>query len=218
MELDTLDLADNPSTVFVVDDDPAVRDSLHWLVASVNLDVETFASGQAFLDAYRWERTGCLLTDVRMPGMSGLDLQLEVTRRGIRLPVIIITGHGDVEMAVRAMKSGAFDFVQKPFNDQTLLELVQKAVDLSVARHREAAEQMLIRGQLGRLTPRERQVLDRIVAGEPNKAIALGLGRSEKTVEFHRAKVMEKMQARSLAELMRKVMIAEPDRYEASLS
>lgn len=207
-------MTDSPSTVFVIDDDPAIRDSLHWLVASVDLEVETYASGQAFLDAYRWDRTGCLLVDVRMPGMSGLDLQAEVKKRGIQLPVIIITGHGDVEMAVRAMKAGAFDFIQKPFNDQTLLELVQKAVDISVARHREAAEQAHIQRQLGQLTPRERQVLDRIVAGDPNKAIAQHLGRSEKTVEFHRAKVMEKMQARSLAELMRKVMIAEPGRYE----
>lgn len=208
-------MEDNPSTVFVVDDDPAVRDSLHWLVASVNLDVETFASAQAFLDTYRPDRTGCLLADVRMPGMSGIDLQLEVRRRGFQLPVIIVTGHGDVEMAVRAMKAGAFDFIQKPFNGQTLLELVQKAVDLSVARSRDAAEQARLLRQLEQLTRRERQVLDHIVAGEPNKTIALHLGRSEKTVEFHRAKVMEKMQARSLAELMRKVMIAEPDHYEA---
>ena len=164
-------MAENVSTVFVVDDDPAIRDSLHWLVASVNLEVETFASGQAFLDAYQWDRTGCLLVDVRMPGMSGFDLQVEVKSRGIQLPVIIITGHGDVEMAVRAMKAGAFDFIQKPFNDQTLLELVQKAVDLSVARAREAAEQARIQRQLGQLTPRERQVLDRIVAGEPKRPL-----------------------------------------------
>lgn len=208
-------MEESPSTVFVVDDDPAIRDSLHWLVASVNLDVETFASAQAFLDSYRGDRSGCLLADVRMPGMSGIDLQMEVNRRGIPLPVIVITGHGDVEMAVRAMKAGAFDFIQKPFNGQALLEVVQKAVDLSAARFREASEQMHIQHQLGRLTPRERQVLDFIIAGEPNKAIALSLGRSEKTVEFHRAKVMEKLQARSLAELMRKVMIAVPEPFEA---
>ncbi len=211
-------MEESPSTVFVVDDDPAIRDSLHWLVASVNLDVETFASAQAFLDTYRWDRTGCLLADIRMPGMSGIDLQLEINKRGLQLPVIVITGHGDVEMAVRAMKAGAFDFIQKPFNGQALLEVVQKAVDLSVARFHEASEQKLVQHQLSRLTPRERQVLEFIVAGEPNKAIALSLGRSEKTVEFHRAKVMEKMQARSLAELMRKVMIAVPEPYEATPS
>ena len=207
-------MGEGSPTVFVVDDDPAVRDSLQWLVASVNLDVKTFESAQAFLDAYRPSQGGCVLADVRMPGISGLDLQVEMKVRGIDLPVIIVTGHGDVEMAVRAMKAGAYDFIQKPFNDQTLLELVQKAVDLSIARAREAAEQAEIQRLLDQLTPRERQVLDHIVAGEPNKSIAQHLGRSEKTVEFHRAKVMEKMQARSLAELMRKVMIAEPNRYD----
>lgn len=207
-------MPDNQPIVFVIDDDPAVRDSLQWLVASVNLEVKTFESGQAFLDAYSPGFGGCVLLDVRMPGISGLDLQLEMKAQGIDLPVIIVTGHGDVEMAVRAMKADAFDFIQKPFNDQSLLELVQKAVDVSLAHAREVAEQADIQQLLDHLTPRERQVLDHIVAGEPNKAIAQHLGRSEKTVEFHRAKVMEKMQARSLAELMRKVMLAEPARYD----
>lgn len=200
--------------VFVVDDDPAVRDSLKWLIASVDLDVEAYGSAQEFLGAYVPTAGGCVLADVRMPGMSGLDLQMEMKVRGIDLPVIIVTGHGDVEMAVRAMKAGAYDFIQKPFNDQVLLELVQKAVEDSLARAREAAEQAEIQGLMGQLTKREREVLDHIAEGESNKIIAQRLGRSEKTVEFHRAKVMEKMHARSLAELMRKVMIAEPSRFE----
>jgi len=196
-------------TVHVVDDDEAVRDSLRWLICSVNLKVETYASAAEFLDDYREGGVGCLVTDVRMPGLSGLDLQKEMKARAIHLPVIIITGHGDVDMAVRAMKEGAFDFVEKPFNDQDLLDTIQKAVTRGVEDEKSSVRQAEVMVRLGRLTPRERQVLGMIVAGESNKGVAHHLGISDKTVEAHRAKVMEKMEARSLAELMKTVMVLE---------
>ncbi len=192
--------------VFVVDDDHAVRESLSWLIGSVHLRIAAFASAAEFLAAYPPGQPGCLITDVRMPGLSGLDLQAELKRRGIEIPVIVVTGHGDVPMAVRAMKAGALDFVEKPFNDQVLIDLVQKAVEKSLAAARGQVERRDIRARLGQLTPRERQVLDMIAAGESNKGIAHALGISEKTVEAHRAHVMDKMQAHSLAELMKLVI------------
>ena len=192
--------------VFVVDDDHAARESLSWLIGSVHLRVAAFASADEFLVAYPPGQPGCLIADVRMPGLSGLDLQAELKRRGIEIPVIVVTGHGDVPMAVRAMKAGALDFVEKPFNDQVLIDLVQKAVETSLAGARGQGERRDIQARLDQLTPRERQVLGMIAAGESNKGIAHVLGISEKTVEAHRAHVMEKMQARSLAELMKLVI------------
>lgn len=189
--------------VFVVDDDHAARESLSWLIGSVHLRVASFASAAEFLAAYPPGQSGCLITDVRMPSLSGLDLQAELKRRGIEIPVIVVTGHGDVPMAVRAMKAGALDFVEKPFNDQVLIDLVQKAVETSLATARGQVEKRDIQARRDQLTPRERQVLEMIVAGESNKGIAHVLGISEKTVEAHRAHVMDKMQARSLAELMK---------------
>ncbi|MDP7098241.1 MAG: response regulator [Rhodospirillales bacterium] len=199
-------------TVFVVDDDQGMRDSLHWLITSVDMAVETFASAKEFLEACQPSqpcclgRSCCIVADVRMAGMSGLDLQEELTRRGIEIPVIVITGYGDVPMAVRAMKAGAFDFIQKPFNDQALLEIVQKAVKQSAETDRNRFERDEILKMLDLLTARERQVLDGIIGDLANKAIAHRLGLSEKTIEFHRAKVMEKMKAQSLVDLVRKVM------------
>jgi FixJ family two-component response regulator len=192
--------------VYVVDDDPAIRDSLQWLLTSVDLKVRTFSSGQELLDQVTPDLPGCLLIDVRMPGMSGLELQHELTARGIKLPIVIITGHGDVQMAVRAMKAGALDFIEKPFNDQEILEVVQRAVDRSVSVVESSAVKEEVESRIASLTPRERQVLELVVTGLPNRGIALELGRSEKTVEFHRANVMEKMQAKSLADLMKMVM------------
>ena len=192
--------------VFVVDDDRAARESLSWLIGSIHLCVVSFASAAEFLAAYPPGQPGCLITDVRMPGLSGLDLQAELKRRGVEIPVIVVTGHGDVPMAVRAMKAGALDFVEKPFNDQVLIDLVQKAVAKSLAAARGQVEKRDIRARRDQLTPRERQVLDMIVAGDSNKGIAHVLGISEKTVEAHRAHVMDKMQARSLAELMKLVI------------
>lgn len=194
--------------VFVVDDDEAVRESLQWLINSVDVEVRTFASANEFLDIDLPARPGCLIVDVRMPGMSGLELQRQLADRAINLPVIVITGHGDVEMAVRAMKAGAYDFIQKPFNDQVLLDRIQAALDQHVQQSEEIAERHGIMAQLAQLTGRERQVLDGIVDGESNRHIASRLSLSEKTIEFHRSKVMRKMEASSLADLTRKVVIA----------
>jgi len=198
----------NDKTIFVVDDDKAVRDSLSWLISSVGLHVETFASAQEFLDVYDPTRPGCLLVDVRMPGMSGLELQKRLAENPHCLPVIIVTGHGDVQMAVRAMKDGAFDFIEKPYNDQILLDLVQKAVRECERRRTQVTSHQEIQELVDTLTPRERQVMDMIVSGNTNKQIAYALDISDKTVEAHRAKVMEKLQASSLADLIRKSLIA----------
>lgn len=196
-------------TVFIVDDDEAVRDSLRWLMKSVGLAAETYPSAQAFLDSYDPQRPGCLVLDIRMPGMSGLDLQELLPERGVELPLIFISGHGDVPMAVRALKSGAFDFIEKPFNDQLLLERVQRAIEADAAQRRERSARADITARMALLTPREREVLDRVVAGASNKGISRDLGVSLKTVEAHRARVMEKLQAGSLTELVRLVLSVE---------
>ncbi|HEX9648565.1 MAG TPA: response regulator FixJ [Alphaproteobacteria bacterium] len=202
---------DRKPTIYVVDDDEAVRNSLQWLIASIDLEVRTYGSAQEFLADFSPEAPGCLVVDVRMPGMSGLELQRQLVDRGSDIPVVVITGHGDVEMAVRAMKAGAFDFIQKPFNDQVLLDLIQTALEKSTRVARAQAERTHVRDQLDQLTEREREVLNGIVAGESNRQIATRLDLSEKTIEFHRAKVMRKMEAGSLAELTRKVVLAEPE-------
>lgn len=194
-------------TVFIVDDDEAVRESLSWLISSVGLNVETFGSAADFLEAFSPGRTGCLLVDVRMPGMSGLELQRHMHSNPACLPVIVITGHGDVQMAVSAMKDGAFDFVEKPFNDQVILDLVHKAVHECERRRSEQRVQSDLQAEFDSLTPRERQVTDMIAEGRTNKQIAHDLDISERTVEAHRAKVMEKLHASSLAELIRKCLI-----------
>ena len=196
-------------TVYVVDDDPAVRDSLEWLLTSVNLAVRSFASALDFLDADLPDAPGCLVLDVRMPGMSGLDLQEEMATRSIDLPVVLVTGHGDVHTAVRAMKAGAFDFIEKPFSDQALLEIIQKAVEGSVTAAHRRVERNGIQCRLDLLTPRERDILDEIVDGQSNKQIAARLGMGKRTVEAHRARVMEKMKARSLADLVNMAVTVE---------
>lgn len=198
-------------TVFIVDDDEVVRESLGWLISSIGLNVETFASAQAFLDSYEHGRPGCLLADVRMPGMSGLELQKHLASQAICLPVVVVTGHGDVQMAVRAMKDGAFDFIEKPFNDQVMLDLVNRAVNECERRRNAQMDRLEVQARIDLLTPRERQVMDMIIAGNTNKQIAYSLDISDKTVEAHRAKVMEKLQATSLAELIRKNMIIKPN-------
>ncbi len=197
-------------TVFVVDDDPAVRDSIRWLMESVGLRVETFDRAQDFLDACDVERAGCLVLDVRMPGMSGLEAQSVLAERGITLPVIFITGYGDVSTAVRAMREGAVDFVEKPLNDQVLLDRIQKSIERDAENRRQRALRADIRARLATLTPREREVMELVVAGRPNKAIARTLGVSVKTVEAHRAKVMTKMQAGSVAELVQMMVLYKP--------
>jgi len=191
------------STVFIVDDDEAVRDSLSWLMQSVGLGTETFASADAFLQGYSHDRPGCLILDIRMPGMSGLELQNVLREQGFRLPLIIISGHADVPMAVRALKAGAFDFIEKPFNDQLLLDLVQRAIEKDRQQRESLAELDEWRARLDSLTPREREVLELVVGGAANKVISSELGVSLKTVEAHRARVMDKLQASSLSELVR---------------
>jgi FixJ family two-component response regulator len=195
-------------TVFVVDDDRAMRESLSWLLDSVGLRVRSYATAADFLAEHDPAQPGCLVLDVRMPGMSGLDLQAELARRGVELPTIVITGHAEVSMAVRAVKAGAIDFIEKPFSDQLLLDRVRQALEIDleareVRRRREDA-----RRRLATLTAREREVLNLVVAGKANKEIASALGVSPKTVEVHRAHVMSKMCVDSLAELIRITLLA----------
>jgi two-component system, LuxR family, response regulator FixJ len=190
-------------TVFVVDDDEAVRSSLRLLLRSVGLPAVAYPSAQAFLAAYSPDQPGCLVLDVRMPGMSGLELQHQLNRRGAIVPVIFITGHGDVPMAVEAMQEGAFDFVQKPFRDQELLERVNRALDKDRTTREQLNQTGGTRERFASLTPREREVMLLMVDGKANKVMAGDLGVSQRTVEIHRARVMEKMEARSLAHLVR---------------
>lgn len=193
-------------TVFIVDDDQEVREAIQLLMESVGLTARSFASAQAYLDQFDPGRPGCLILDVRMKGMSGLDLQQRLAQAPIHPPVIVITGHGDVPMAVRAVKAGAVDFIEKPFNDQTLLDAVHRAFDQDARNRGQASRLADIQERLTRLTPREREILDQVIAGKRNKVISADLGISQSTVEAHRAKVMEKMQARSLSDLMRMMM------------
>jgi FixJ family two-component response regulator len=199
-------MKEKATTVFIVDDDDAVRSSLRLLFKSLGLATTAYASAQDFLAAYDPDQPGCLVLDVRMPGMSGLELQQQLSMRGAMLPVIFITGHGDIPMAVEAMQHGAFDFLQKPFRDQDLLDRVQRAIERDTENRMAVRATVAIRERLESLTPREREVLDLVVQGRANKVIAGDLGVSQRTVEIHRARVMEKMEARSLAQLVRMVM------------
>ena len=199
------------ATVFVVDDDQAMRNSLKWLIESVGVQVESFASADEFLRQYQAGRSGCLVADVRMPGMSGLDLQDYLVEHRIRIPVVIITGHGDVPMAVRAMKSGAVDFIEKPFNDEVLLDAIRRAIAFEEQQRSHESEHHQIEQRLASLTPREHEVMDMVTEGKSNKEIANTLGVSAKTIEAHRARVMEKMQAGSLAELVRMALSVSND-------
>lgn len=206
-----------PSTVFIVDDDEAVRDSLSWLMQSVGLGTETFHSADAFLQGYSDDRPGCLILDIRMPGMSGLELQNLLKERDFRLPLIIISGHADVPMAVRGLKAGAFDFIEKPFNDQLLLDIVQRAIEHDRQQRESHAELDEWRARMDSLTPREREVLDLVVAGAANKVISSELGVSLKTVEAHRARVMDKLKADSLSQLVRMTLtVTNADKESAS--
>jgi two-component system, LuxR family, response regulator FixJ len=195
-------------TVFIVDDDEALRRSLQWLLESVTLKSESYASGKEFLDTYDPERPGCLVLDVRMPGISGLDLQEMLTSRGITLPVIIVTGHADVPMAIRALKAGAFEFVEKPYSDQVLLDRIHQAIALDADRRRDGSRKADVIARLALLTPREREVMDLVVRGKANKQIANALSLSPKTIEVHRAQVMKKLRADSVAELVRLAVTA----------
>jgi FixJ family two-component response regulator len=192
--------------VFVVDDDDAVRDSLALLMKSVGLAVETYPSARDFLDHFDPERIGCLVLDVRMPGMSGIELQERLAKRNATLPIIFVTGHGDVPMAVHALRAGAVDFIQKPFSDQALLDRIQQSLEEHARRRGEDVKKAAIRERIAGLTPREREVMSMVIEGKANKVIAIDLGVSERTVEIHRARVMEKMQASSLPDLVRMVL------------
>lgn len=195
--------ASTEPTVFIIDDDQEVREAIELLMKSVGLATRSFTSAQDYLDQFDPGLAGCLVLDVRMKGMSGLDLQERLGREPIHPPVIIITGHGDVPMAVRAVRAGAIDFIEKPFHDQTLLDAVHRAFDQDADNRGEASRLADIQERLTRLTPREREILEQVVAGKRNKVIAADLGISQSTVEAHRAKVMEKMEAHSLSDLMR---------------
>ena len=195
--------------IHVVEDEPDVRDALAMLVRSVGYRAQTYPNADEFLARYRPEHAGCLLADVRMPGMSGLELQERLSREDPALPAIIMTGHGDVPMAVRAMKAGAFDFIEKPFNDQVLLDRLAEAIAQARRSGDTAAGRRLAAARCAQLTPREREVMAGIVAGRLNKLIADDLGLSVRTVEIHRAHIMEKMQASSLSALVRMAMLLE---------
>jgi len=196
--------AKTPSqVVFVIDDDASMRDAVSRLLNAVGLTVQTFASAREFLAGRLPDVPGCAVLDVRLPGLSGLDLQREMVERGIHIPVIFITGHGDIPMSVQAMKAGAVEFLTKPFRDQDLLDAVRLGIQLDRQGRKERAELAELRDGHRQLTPREREVMSLVVAGLLNKQIALRLGTSEKTIKIHRSHVMQKMRADSLADLVR---------------
>jgi two-component system, LuxR family, response regulator FixJ len=199
-------MAQTVPTIYVVDDDEGVRNSLRFLLRSVGLATRPFASAQEFLQSYDPKLPGCLVLDVRMPGMSGLELQQQLNLRGAILPVIFITGHGDIPMAVEAMQHGALDFLQKPFRDQDLIDRIQRALERDARSRTALAHHEQIRERFNSLTPREREVLALMTRGKPNKVMAGELGVSQRTVEIHRARVMEKTGAASLAQLVRMEM------------
>ena len=191
------------SVVHVIDDDEAVRESLAFLLRSADLDVSTYESATAFLAALPSVAPGCVITDVRMPGLSGTELLQKLKEMGVTMPVIVMTGHGDVPLAVEAMKIGAIDFFEKPFDDEALLASVQSSLGSWGEKEAKEAERADVRARLESLSPRERDVLKGLVAGHPNKTIAFDLGISHRTVEIYRANVMTKMKAASLSELVR---------------
>lgn len=202
-------MSEEQAVVFVVDDDPSMRRSLESLLRSIGHDVRLFSSAQEFMRAERPDAPGCLLLDVRLPGMSGLTFQQELSNAGIALPIIFITGHGDIPMAVEAVRQGAVDFIQKPFSDQELMDRIGDALEQATRQREGELERLDIMDRMGSLTAREREVMGQVVQGKANKVIAADLGVSQRTVEIHRARVMEKMQANSLAHLVRMVMVSE---------
>lgn len=194
--------------VYVVDDDAAVRDALEMLLRSAEFEVETYQSGPAFLASAAALRPGCVLLDVRMPEMSGLELQRELTARRILLPVVVMTGHGDISVAVEAMKAGAVDFVEKPFDEEQLLGLIEAALARAATTYRKAQEAAEAAALVDGLSQRERDVLDGLIAGRSNKQIAFDLGISPRTIEIYRANMMEKLRARTVSEAVRIAIVA----------
>jgi two-component system response regulator DctR len=190
-------------TVLVVDDDDAVRDSIKELVESVGLKAQTFASAQSFLESYTTDQAGCLVLDVRMARTSGLTLQAKLKEMGADLPIIFITGHGDIDMAVQAMKAGAVDLIQKPYHEQNLLDRINDALEIDVEKRRTSRKQGALEKQIASLTKREREVMDLLAEGRTNKAVAEQLGISPRTVEGHRQRVLEKCEVKSVPQLIR---------------
>lgn len=203
-------MSDEPATVFIIDNDNSLRESLQWLLESAGIVSAGFASGEAFLAAVDRTRAGCVLLDVRLPGMSGVVLQEAMQRAGLRLPVIVMTGFADVDTAVRMLKAGAFDFFEKPFTDQVLLERIEQAIAVDATRRAARARRDALASRLACLTAREREVFEQVVHGKANKVVAYEFGISEKTVEVHRARVMHKLGATSLAELVRMDLLVQP--------
>ncbi len=195
-------MKESPPIVYVVDDEPSVCLSLKRLLRSVGLEARTFGSALEFLNSKRLDAPGCLVLDVRLPGLSGLDLQAELAARKFTLPIIFVTGHGDVPMSVRAMKAGAVEFLTKPYREQELLEAIQRAIDQDGITRQHRAELRALQERYALLTPREREVFPRVTSGLLNKQIAAELGASEKTIKVHRGQVMRKMEATSLADLI----------------
>jgi FixJ family two-component response regulator len=195
------------TTVFVVDDDQAVLESLGMLLRSMKIGCQLFPSAQEFLDAYQPDWQGCIVLDIRMPGMSGMELHRHLVEQHSTMPVIFVTGHGDVPMAVEAMHNGAFDFIQKPYRDQDLLDRINQALSWDEEHRSQESRKRELLDRHQSLTPREREVMECVVRGLANKVIAMDLDLSQRTVEIHRARVMEKMHARSLAELVRMSMV-----------
>jgi len=191
------------SVVYVVDDDHSSRKSLEFLIKASGFKVQAFASAKELLDFPRPEVPACLVLDVRMPGLTGLELQRKLTHIGVRLPIIFMTGHGDIPMSVEAMKAGAVEFLTKPFREEDMLRAIVQAIEHDRVAHRERLEMADLNNRYARLTPREREVMAKVVAGLLNKQVAAELGASEKTIKVHRARVMQKMQAESLADLVR---------------
>ena len=194
-------------TVFVIDDDAGVRQGLRFMLRAAGYSVEAFPSARSFLEDYHPRRSGCLLLDIQLPQMSGLELQQTLNLRGWRIPVIFITGHGTVPLAIAAMKAGAFDFIEKPLREDALVESIERALRWNDKAYEERLERATLQTRAASLTPREREVFELVAAGEPNKAIARHLGISFRTVELHRAHIIEKLQARSLSDLIRMAMI-----------
>jgi FixJ family two-component response regulator len=191
------------SVVFIIDDDPLYRSSSERLVRSVGFDVQSFESARDFLSSRRPDAPSCLILDVRMPGLSGLDLQRELAEAGVHLPIIFVTGHGDIPMSVQAMKAGAVEFLTKPFRDQVLLDAIRHALERDQIARKQRARNADLRRRYESLNPREREVFKCLVSGMLNKQIAVEIGTTERTIKFHRGNIMQKMQVKSLAELVR---------------
>ena len=196
-------MQESESIVFIIDDDPLYRESTERLVRSVGLRVQSFESAREFLSSRRPNVASCLVLDVRMPGLSGLDLQLELAKVGVQMPIIFVTGHGDIPMSVQAMKAGAVEFLAKPFRDQALLDAINQAIERDRVTRRQRAKSVELRRRYESLGPREREVFECLVSGMLNKQIADKLGTTERTIKFHRGQIMRKMEAKSVAELVR---------------